>query len=70
MNSTSIPPIIIMNKMYENQKLWDINPVMVEIRTAWISSVNPIDNGWDKNINMIDIIKVSIYSDWIIQRIV
>lgn len=61
---------MIMNKMYENQKLCDINPVIIAIRIAWIINVNPIDRGWLKNINVIDIDNVIIYNEFIIQRIV
>ena len=37
-----IPPIIIMNKMYENQNLLYIVPPMRLTVVVWISSINPI----------------------------
>ena len=41
-NSTSIPPIIIMNRMYENQNLMYIVPLIVFTIVVCINSVNPI----------------------------
>lgn len=70
MNSTSIPPIIIINKIYENQKLWESSPVIIAIRIAWISKVNPIDRGCLRNMKVNDIVNVNVINDWIIQRIV
>lgn len=46
--------------MYENQKLCESMPVIIAMRIAWIRRVNPIDSGWFKNINVIDIDKVNI----------
>lgn len=63
MNKTNIPPIIIINKMYENQKLWESNPVIMAIRIAWISKVNPIDKGCLRNIKVNDIVNVNVIND-------
>jgi hypothetical protein len=35
-NSTSIPPIIIMNRMYENQKLLNIVPLLKHTMTVLV----------------------------------
>lgn len=70
MNNTSIPPIITINRMYENQKLWESNPVIMAIRIACISKVNPIDRGCLRNMKVNDIVNVNVINDWIIQRIV
>lgn len=48
-----------MNRMYENQKLWDSIPVIIAIRIAWINNLNPIDRGCVRNINVIDIVIVN-----------
>ena len=40
-NSTNIPPITIMNKMYENQNLLYIVPLMKHT-VVCISSINPM----------------------------
>jgi len=45
MNRTNIPPIITINRMYENQKLCAINPVILAIRVTWINRISPIDRG-------------------------
>lgn len=70
MNNTNIPPIITMNRMYANQKLCEIIPVIIAIRIACTSNVNPIERGCLKNINVNDIVNVNNRSTWIIQRIV
>lgn len=44
-NSTSIPPIMIMNRMYENQKLLYIVPLIKQIIIVCISSIRPIAIG-------------------------
>jgi hypothetical protein len=44
-NSTSIPPIIIMNRMYENQNLLYIVPLMIHTIVVCISSINPMARG-------------------------
>jgi hypothetical protein len=44
-NSTSIPPIMIINKMYENQNLLYIFPLMRHKIVVCISSINPIAMG-------------------------
>jgi len=56
--------------MYENQKLCESRPVIMAIRIAWISKVNPIDRGCLRNIKVSDIVNVNVISNWIIQRIV
>ena len=38
-NSTSIPPTMIMNRMYENQNLLYIIPLIRHIIVVWISTV-------------------------------
>jgi hypothetical protein len=45
-NSTSIPPIIIMNKMYENQNLLYIVPLIRHTIVVWISSISLMATGW------------------------
>lgn len=44
-NSTSIPPIMIMNRMYENQNLLYIVPLIRHTIVVWISNINPMANG-------------------------
>jgi hypothetical protein len=44
-NSTTIPPIIIMNKMYENQNLLYIVPLIKHTIVVWISSISPMARG-------------------------
>jgi hypothetical protein len=44
-NSTTIPPIIIMNKMYENQNLLYIVPLIRHTIVVWISSISPTARG-------------------------
>jgi len=44
-NSTSIHPIIIMNKMYENQKLLYIVPLLKHTMTVCISSISHMAMG-------------------------
>lgn len=63
MNKTNIPPKKIKNKIYENQNLSNIIPVIKQIKIVWINSMNPIANGcfnWENiivnNINNIYII--------------
>lgn len=43
--STNIPPIMIMNKMYENQKLLYIVPLIKHTIIVCISSINPMAIG-------------------------
>lgn len=45
MNSTSIPPTIIMNRMYENQNLLYITPLIRHITVVWINNIIPMANG-------------------------
>jgi hypothetical protein len=44
-NSTSIPPIIIMNRIYENQNLLYIFALIKQTIVVCISSVNPLAIG-------------------------
>ena len=44
-NSTNIPPIMIMNRMYENQKLLCIVPLLKHTLTLCISSISPMAMG-------------------------
>jgi hypothetical protein len=44
-NSTNIPPIIIMNKKYENQNLLYIVPMMRHTIVVCISSISPMAIG-------------------------
>jgi hypothetical protein len=44
-NSTSIPPIIIMNRMYENQKLLYIVPLLKHTIIVCISSISHMAMG-------------------------
>lgn len=44
-NSTSIPPIMIMNRTYENQKLLYIVPLIRHTMIVCISSINPMAMG-------------------------
>lgn len=45
MNSTNIPPTMIMNRMYENQNLLYIIPLIRHIIVVWISSIIPMASG-------------------------
>ena len=45
-NSTNIPPIMIMNKMYVDQNLLYIVPLMRHTIVVWISNISPIAIGW------------------------
>jgi hypothetical protein len=44
-NRTSIPPIMIMNRMYENQNLLYIVPLMRHTIVVCISSISPMASG-------------------------
>jgi hypothetical protein len=44
-NSTSIPPIMIMNRMYENQNLLYIVPLIMHTIVVCISNISPIAIG-------------------------
>ena len=44
-NSTSIPPIMIMNRMYKNQNLLYIVPLIRHTIVLCIRSINPIAKG-------------------------
>jgi hypothetical protein len=47
MNSTSIPPIMIINRIYENQKLLYIVPLIIHTIVVCMSSIIPIASGLD-----------------------
>lgn len=44
-NSTSIPPIMIMNRMYENQNLLYMVPLIIHVIMVCSSSIIPIASG-------------------------
>jgi hypothetical protein len=44
-NKTNIPPIMIMNRMYENQNLLNIVPLIKHIKVVWVSRISPIAIG-------------------------
>ncbi|GHU52307.1 hypothetical protein FACS189496_2230 [Bacilli bacterium] len=44
-NSTSIPPIMIMNRMYENQNLLYMVPLIIHVIMVCRSSIIPIASG-------------------------
>ena len=44
-NSTNIPPNIIMNRIYENQNLLYIVPLMRHTIVVWISNISPTAKG-------------------------
>ena len=44
-NSTSIPPIIIINRMYENQNLLYIVPLIRHTIVVWINNIRPMASG-------------------------
>lgn len=70
MNNTSIPPTIIINKIYENQKFILRVPVIIATRIVCMSSVKPIDKGWDIIENTRVIITIMFMINRLIQRIV
>ena len=47
-NSTNIPPIIIMNRIYENQNLLYIAPLIRHTIVVCINSISPMAIGWVK----------------------
>lgn len=55
-NSTSIPPTMIMNKMYENQNLLYIIPLIRHNIVVWISSISPMAIGCFICVNVILVI--------------
>jgi hypothetical protein len=59
MNSTNIPPVIIINKMYENQKLLYIVPLIKHTMVVCISSINPMAIGCFicVNINLVIVLR-------------
>jgi hypothetical protein len=58
-NSTNIPPIMIMNKMYENQKLLYIVPLIKHTMVVCINSISPTAIGCFICVN-ISLVKVLI----------
>ena len=54
-NSTSIPPIVIMNRIYENQNLLYIVPLIRHTIVVCINSISPIVKGCSicVNINLV-----------------
>jgi hypothetical protein len=57
-NRTGIPPIMIINKMYENQNLWYIVPLMMHSIVVCISSIIPMAKGcffW-VNISLVNVL--------------
>lgn len=46
MNKTNIPPINTKNKIYENQNVSYMNPIINDDKKVWINNINPIDKGW------------------------
>jgi len=41
-NNTNIPPIIIMNRIYENQNLLYIVPLIIDVLFVCINSISPM----------------------------
>ena len=56
MNSTNIPPTMIINKMYENQNLLYIIPLIRHTIVVWISSIIPMARGCFICVNVILVI--------------
>jgi len=56
MNRTSIPPTIIINRMYENQNLLYIVPLIRHTNIVWASSIIPIASGCFICVNVILVI--------------
>lgn len=46
MNNTNIPPRKIKNKIYENQNLFVIKPLNIEIKIVCSNNIKPIARGW------------------------
>jgi len=55
-NSTNIPPIMIMNRMYENQKLLYIVPLIKHTMIVCISNISPMAIGCFICVNIILVI--------------
>lgn len=53
-NKISMPPIKIKNKEYENQKVFIINPVIIQVKIVWFINPKPIDIGWFMLKNIIE----------------
>jgi|SRR5215475_9764495 len=56
MNSTNIPPTMIMNRMYENQNLLYIVPLMMHTIVVCSSSIIPMASGCFIWVNIILVI--------------
>jgi hypothetical protein len=54
-NNTSIPPIMIMNRMYENQNLLYIVPLIRQIIVVCSSSIRPMARGCFICVNIIPV---------------
>jgi hypothetical protein len=56
-NSTNIPPIMIMNRIYENQNLLYIFPLIRYTIVVCINSISPIATGCfiSLNINFVNL---------------
>jgi hypothetical protein len=46
MNRTSIPPMNTMNRMYWNQNLLYISPLIRHVIIVCINSITPMASGW------------------------
>jgi hypothetical protein len=73
-NSTNIPPIVIINKMYKNQTLLYIVPLIKHTMMVCISSINPMAIGCFLcvNINLVIVlrdIKSFVISEGILYKI-
>jgi len=57
-NSTSIPPTMIMNRIYENQNLLYMVPLMIHTIVVWINNIIPMANGCFicVNINLVNVL--------------
>lgn len=65
-NSTSIPPTMIMNRMYENQNLLYIIPLIRHIIVVWINNIRPMASGCFICVNVILVITLVDISVFII----
>lgn len=58
MNRTSMPPIIIRNRIYENHDVFDINAIIILHVIVVVKIKIVIDNGCFMNMNIILIVIV------------
>lgn len=65
-NSTNIPPIMIMNRIYENQNLLYIVPLIRHISVVCIRSINPIAIGCFICVNISPVVVLIAISSFII----